>query len=85
MNHLMGRKGRVLADRYHAHVLKTPTEVRHAVSYIRNNRRHHAAAFGEDLPEGWVDPFSSSIAPAQTYLLRTAWRRGMSGQPPPRA
>jgi len=31
MNALMGRKGRVLGDRYHAHVLRTPTEVRHAV------------------------------------------------------
>jgi len=27
----MGRKGRVFDDRYHARVLRTPTEVRHAI------------------------------------------------------
>ncbi len=59
MNRLMGRKGLVLGDRYHAHVLKTPTEVRNAVSYIRDNRRHHANAFGEQLPKDWVDLFSA--------------------------
>ena len=30
MNRLMGRAGRVLVDRYHAHILRTPTEVRAA-------------------------------------------------------
>jgi len=84
MNRLMDRRGRVLGDRYHAHVLRTPTEARHAVSYIRDNRRHHAAAFGERLPADWVDPFSQA-APGQTWLLRAAWRQGLTGQPPPRA
>src|ERR1700736_5986544 len=33
LNVLLGRSGPVFADRYHAHTLKTPTEVAHAVAY----------------------------------------------------
>jgi len=84
MNGLMRRKGRVFADRYHAHVLRTPTEVRHAIHYIRDNRQRHAAAHGEQLPAGWVDPFASGrLEAARTWLVRTGWRRRMTGQPPP--
>ena len=43
MNGLMGRKGRVVSDRYHSRVLRTPTEVRNAKNYIRHNYRHHFA------------------------------------------
>ena len=32
LNHLAERKGKVFVDRYHAHVLKTPREVRNAVA-----------------------------------------------------
>lgn len=31
------RRGRVFADRYHAHILRTPREVRHALVYVMNN------------------------------------------------
>jgi putative transposase len=79
MNGLMGRKGRVFADRYHAHVLRTPTEVRNAIRYIRENRQRHAAAHGEQLPAGWVDPFASARPDAaRTWLVR----QGMSGAGP---
>ena len=88
MNRLMGRKGRVLGDRYHAHVLRTPTEVRHAMTCIRENRKHHAQP-GEQFPKGWVDPFSSEspeleivLPPARTWLVREGWRRGAHGRPP---
>jgi hypothetical protein len=29
---VMGRSGQVFPDRYHAHILKTPTEVAHALA-----------------------------------------------------
>jgi hypothetical protein len=35
---MMGREGRVFDDRYHARVLRTPTEVRHAIHYVRTTR-----------------------------------------------
>src|SRR5215467_660323 len=45
LNGMMKRKGRVFADRYHAHVLRTPTEVRRAVHYVRQNfAKHHGVA-----------------------------------------
>ena len=82
LNKMMQRKGRVLGDRYHAHVLRTPTEVAHAIRYVRDNARKHAAERGEIYSRGYVDPCSSAGAPhvalpsAQTWLLREGWKRG---------
>jgi REP element-mobilizing transposase RayT len=42
INGLFGRRGRVFADRYHVHVLRTPREVRHALVYVLHNARKHA-------------------------------------------
>ncbi len=41
INGLCGRKGRVFDDRYHARVLRTPTEVRQVRHYVRDNFRKH--------------------------------------------
>jgi hypothetical protein len=41
LNAMMGRKGSVLADRFHAHVLRTPAEVRNA---LRSHDPTHLAA-----------------------------------------
>ena len=65
LNRVMGRHGRVIADRYHAHTLKTPTEVQHARRYLlKNAREHYGYAF--------ADPFASRavVAGARTWLLR---------------
>jgi REP element-mobilizing transposase RayT len=65
-NRLMGRaRGRVLADRYHARILMTPTEVRHCVCYLQTNAQKH---YGRPGP----DPFTSYrpfMAP-RTWLAR---------------
>jgi REP element-mobilizing transposase RayT len=63
LNRLMGRRGRVLGDRYHLHILRTPTEVRHAAHYLENNARHH---YGLDEP----DPFTGAFLEPQTWLMR---------------
>ena len=45
VNRVMGRKkGRVVADRYHARLLRTPREVRNALRYVLLNARKHAKA-----------------------------------------
>ncbi len=80
MNALMGRSGRVFADRYHARVLRTPTEVRHAIHYIRHNRRHHLGAAAAQLPADWLDPYGAdagalALPHPATWLLRIGWRR----------
>ena len=65
LNVMMGRSGPVFGDRYHAHVLRTPAEVRNAVRYVLGNFESHAARRGEPTSSrGWVDPFSSASAKA---------------------
>jgi REP element-mobilizing transposase RayT len=82
LNQLMGRRGRVFTDRYHAHVLRSPAEVRHAIAYVLGNFASHARRRGEPLSERFVDPYSSAAAhgpdglrpPAsepETWLLRS--------------
>ena len=61
LNAMMGRSGPVFSDRYHAHVLRTPAEVRNAIRYVLGNFESHAERRGEPRStKGWVDPFSSA-------------------------
>ncbi|MBI2893184.1 MAG: hypothetical protein HYY06_06495 [Deltaproteobacteria bacterium] len=85
LNRMMGRRGRVVGDRYHSRVLRTPTETRNAIRYIRNNHRRHMAQVGKLLPADFTDPYSSccpelaAILPApRSWLLRAGWHRGTS-------
>jgi hypothetical protein len=56
----MGRSGKVLADRYHAHYLETPSEVRNALVYVlQNGAKHHGGERGRTA-RVWFDPFSSA-------------------------
>ena len=61
VNALLGRRGRLLAQRYHARPLRTPTEVRNAVRYVLLNARHHGVERGVVMARGWVDPYSSAL------------------------
>ncbi len=55
------RRGAVFPDRYHAEVIRSPRQARHAIGYVINNWRKH----GEHLREharGWtIDPFSTGV------------------------
>ena len=53
-----GMRGRVLEDRYHHRVLRTPREVRNALVYVLNNVRKHAPTSSR-ARHPWVDPASS--------------------------
>jgi REP element-mobilizing transposase RayT len=60
MNRAAGRRGRFFADRYHAHILRTPTEVHRALSYVLLNLRKHEAERHPQAPAPrGVDAFSS--------------------------
>jgi REP element-mobilizing transposase RayT len=65
LNRVMRRGGRVVADRYHAHILRTLAEVRRAAGYVRDNARNHYGGVG-------VDPYVSGwpVAAPRTWLLR---------------
>jgi hypothetical protein len=89
---LAGWIGRVFRDRYHAHHLQTPTEMEHAVRYVRDNAKKHygASAAGLGRIGGLLlDAFSSfvtseeamPIATPRGYLLRRACHQVLSHQP----
>lgn len=63
LNLLMGRKGPVFADRYHAHHLKTPSEARNALVYVLGNGAKHASdprTRAASRESTWLDPMSSA-------------------------
>jgi REP element-mobilizing transposase RayT len=60
LNNHLGRRGRLLAERYHERQLRTPRETRNAIRYVLQNRRHHAAQQGIELPPRWIDWRSSA-------------------------
>ncbi len=65
LNRVMRRRGRVLDDRYHGHILRTPTEVRRARAYLVQNAQHHHGRVGPD-------PYASRVAVMAplTFLMR---------------
>lgn len=65
VNRRTERKGKLFAERYHARILRTPTEVRNALVYVINNSRRHRPGVGRF----WIDPMSSA-----------AWFGGGSGR-----
>jgi len=81
LNALGRRSGKVFADRYHAHVLRTRAEAANALRYVARNYVHHAR---ENLPISFVDPCSSArwllerppadapVVSPRTWLLRAA-------------
>ncbi len=87
LNKLWQRRGQVFAERYHAHILKTPREVKHALNYVLKNAYKH-----KQRPREVLDPFSSArwfdgwndrgvserylnpLATAKTWLLNFGWR-----------
>ncbi|MCP5090942.1 MAG: hypothetical protein GY949_08475, partial [Gammaproteobacteria bacterium] len=91
VNRLWERKGRVFRDRYHDHVLATPSEVRRALCYVINNHYKHGYVARLDLDfyasgawfGGWRQKFSvegkqgipEHVSLPETWLCRTGWRR----------
>jgi len=60
LNGFLKRSGQVFADRYHCRALRSPREVRHALVYVLNNFRKHAASTRPRLPLSFLDPCSSA-------------------------
>src|SRR5882672_8180190 len=78
LNRSVGRKGKLLSERYHARILKTPTEVRNAIVYVLNNSRRHE----KGISSGWIDPMSS--APwfnGWKWQMREPWMRPTGERP----
>jgi REP element-mobilizing transposase RayT len=65
LNKVMRRRGKVLDDRYHGHILRTPTEVKRARTYLLQNARKHYGRVA-------ADPYTSTVALVApgTWLMR---------------
>jgi hypothetical protein len=96
LNRLMGRRGAVFVERFHAHVLRTPREVRRAMHYVSRNTAKHAAQVGRPLPADYRDPYTVGYFGArtlfpegtkgmavepETWLLKYGWRHGDAPAP----
>jgi REP element-mobilizing transposase RayT len=76
LNAKLKRTGPVFAERYHARVLTTPTQVRNTLRYVLLNRRHHAAE--KYAAQNWIDPWSSAAwfdGWAKPILVDSWWKR----------
>jgi REP element-mobilizing transposase RayT len=90
LNKLWGRRGPLVAERFHAHLLRVPREARNALAYVLNNAKKHGGYVPHDHPDsrssgrffdGWLDYAAHQIpglflpiAPPRTWLLTTGWR-----------
>lgn len=87
VNRVLGREGKLWADRYFAKVLATPTQVRNAIAYVLENHTKHTGEGGIDFWSsgpwftGWAKPpvrppsEPNPAARPQTFLLQKGWRR----------
>jgi hypothetical protein len=87
VNRLLGRRGKVVGDRYHARPLTTPRQARTSMVYVLLNFRKHLRAPPCIDPRssgphfsGWQrGPEPTDLAPATfppfTWMARTGWRR----------
>jgi REP element-mobilizing transposase RayT len=58
MNKALKRTGQFFAHRYHVRALTSPTQVRNALRYVLQNRKHHSAE--KRFAKTWFDPYSSA-------------------------
>lgn len=83
INNHLHRHGQVMAERYHARALRTPTEVRNALVYVLMNHKHHGPFdFLVDTCSsgrwftGWIEPLPADPnPPPATWLLHTGWKK----------
>ncbi len=86
VNRVLGRKGKVVGDRYHARPLTTPRQMRTSMVYVLLNFRKHLRAPACIDPRssgqhfsGWqATPVATNVAPATvqpgTWMARIGWR-----------
>lgn len=85
LNRTWKRRGAVFVGRYHARVLKSPREVRHALVYVLQNVRKHMDRITsiDEYSSGpwfehWLDHESRarhSLPRPESWLLTTGWLR----------
>lgn len=89
LNRILGRRGKVWADRHHRRELGTPTEVRNALVYVFQNHIHHGArVYGVGLTDrfstgpsfdGWAEPHVTDEEHGDTEPWRPGARTWLLG------
>lgn len=93
LNATMGRTGRVIADRYHVEVLRSPKQVLNAIRYVLSNTRKHLVERGVTVGPVTVDDYaagpaehvpktmhlrpSALVLEPRSWLLRLGWMRAV--------
>jgi hypothetical protein len=90
LNRAFGRRGHAFADRYHGVPLRSPRQTRSALAYVRHHASGRGEPLSRGLDacssspcfDGWTvprtpthGPWSATVHPASTWLLRAGWRR----------
>jgi hypothetical protein len=80
VNRALGRRGRVLEDRYHVRELASPRQVRNALRYVLLHERRHAAKAkpsGVSRGQG-TRRVPIRLDPASSARWFEGWRRGIA-------
>ena len=75
VNRVFSRRGSVLDGRYHHRLLRTPKEVRHALSYVLLNGRHHYYERHRKAPP------VVRLDPASSAVWFEGWKRQLAERP----
>lgn len=77
LNKMMGRSGPVFADRFHAHVLRTPAEVKNALRYVLDNHASHRERLGLTASRDRPDRYSSAVPRSPPGGQLELWGEGV--------
>jgi putative transposase len=72
---LRRRGGRVFADHYHSHLLRSPREVANALEYVSSNAEHHFGKLGVDWFSSQNPELRELLMAPVSWLLSVGWRR----------
>ena len=88
INRVLGRRGPVWGDRYHARAVESPRETRNAIVYIlmnfKKHRPHDRRAIDPCSSAAWFDGFRQALPEApdppptwkpRTWLASVGWRK----------
>ncbi len=78
VNRKLERRGSLFSDRYHAHALARPTEVRNAIVYVLKNFEKHPVA----IPDRGTEP-QAGLDPCSSARWFSGWAEAVEPSPDP--
>jgi putative transposase len=76
LNREAGRTGRVFADHYHLHLLRSPTELVNSIRYVQNNACKHYDLIGPDDCSSTARAAFEVLSHPLSWLLDVGWKLG---------